>query len=149
MMLVLQLLEPKTICALPMVTGATPFTPSNSIIALASFTLSVGALPPPVLAPPEVCDPESTMNRLLPMALMDCETAYCAPWPIAIISTTAPTPMTMPSIVRKVRKRLAPMACQASPSMAENIRQVPQQLAFSGQAYSGSQYFCSRSPAQY
>ena len=78
-MLVLQLLAPNTICALPIVTGATPFTPSSSIIASASFTLSVAELPPPVLAPPAVCEPDSTINKLLPIALMVCETAYCAP----------------------------------------------------------------------
>ena len=51
------------------------------------------------------------------MVLMVCATAYCAPWPMAIISTTEPTPMTMPSMVSAVRSRLLPMACQASPSM--------------------------------
>src|SRR5450759_4911369 len=64
------------------------------------------------------------MNRLLPIAAMDCLIAYCAPCPIDIISTTAPTPITMPSMVSSVRRRLAPIARQASPSMA-NIMPPP------------------------
>jgi hypothetical protein len=57
------------------------------------------------------------MNRFEPMVLIVCCTAYCAPWPIASMMTTAPTPITMPSMVKPVRRRLAPMASQASPSI--------------------------------
>ncbi|KFB72195.1 MAG: hypothetical protein AW09_002613 [Candidatus Accumulibacter phosphatis] len=64
------------------------------------------------------------MYRLLPMLLMVCATAYCAPWPMAIISTTEPTPMTIPSIVSTLRMRFAPIACQASPSIALSMRRA-------------------------
>jgi hypothetical protein len=57
------------------------------------------------------------MNRLEPMVLIVCCTANCAPWPMAIMITTAPTPITMPSMVSAVRRRLAPIASQASPSI--------------------------------
>jgi hypothetical protein len=43
---------------------------------------------------------------------------------MAIISTTEPTPMTIPSMVRMVRRRLAPIACQASRSIAFSMRQA-------------------------
>jgi hypothetical protein len=72
-----------------------------------------------------VKEPESTMNRLLPMVLMVCCTAYCAPWPMAIMMTTAPTPITMPSMVSAVRRRLAPIAIQASPSIAFSMGMPP------------------------
>ena len=44
---------------------------------------------------------------------------------MAIMSTTEATPITIPSIVKKVRNRLAPIARQASPNMAENITCSP------------------------
>src|SRR5581483_10173699 len=71
----------------------------------------------PDRAPPAVVPPESTMNKLLPMLATASSTRVCAPFPIAIMSTTAPTPMTRPSIVRKVRSLLAAIARQASRSM--------------------------------
>ena len=65
------------------------------------------------------------MYRLLPMVLIVCCTAYCAPWPMAIMMTTAPTPITMPSMVSAVRSRLAPIASQASPSIAFSMAPAP------------------------
>ena len=70
-MLVLQLLPANTTWAFPMLMGATLLTPSNSLIALASFTVKVLELPLPDLAPPAVDEPESTIKRLLPIALME------------------------------------------------------------------------------
>ena len=75
--------------------------------------------------PPAVKEPESTIYRLEPIVLIVCCTAYCAPWPIAIMITTAPTPITMPSMVSAVRRRLAPIASQASPSMAFSMLMAP------------------------
>jgi hypothetical protein len=85
---------------------------------------SVGPPPPPLRTPPALVEPEIRMYRLLPMVLIVCATAYCAPWPMAIISTTEPTPITMPSMVRMVRIRLAPIASHASPSIALSIRRL-------------------------
>ena len=59
------------------------------------------------------------------MVLMVWATAYWAPWPMAIMRTTEPTPMTMPSMVSAVRIRLAPMACQASPSIGLSMANSP------------------------
>jgi len=80
--------------------------------------VSVGPPPPPLRSPPALVEPAMTMYRLLPIVLIVCATEYCAPWPMASISTTEPTPITMPSIVRPLRRRLAPIACHASPSIA-------------------------------
>jgi hypothetical protein len=105
-------------------------TPSSSAIASASATVSVGPPPPPLRRPPALVEPEIRMYRLLPMVLIVCATAYCAPWPMAIMSTTEPTPITIPSIVSRVRRRLAPIACQASPSIAFSMgRGCPWALA--------------------
>ena len=41
------------------------------------------------------------------------------------ITTTEATPIMMPSIVSTVRMRLAPIACQASPSIAFSMRLRP------------------------
>ncbi len=48
-----------------------------------------------------------TTSRSEPMEEMRLSTESCAPVPIASMATTEPTPMTMPSKVRMVRKRLA------------------------------------------
>ena len=63
--------------------------------------------------------------RLLPIVLIVCATANCAPWPMAIINTTEPTPMTIPSIVSAVRIGFEPIACQASPSMGFSMANAP------------------------
>jgi hypothetical protein len=91
---------------------------------LASATFSVGAPAEPLRTPAVVNEPESTMNRLEPMVLIVCCTAYCAPRPMAIMMTTAPTPITMPSMVSAVRRRLAPIASQASPSIGWIMRHL-------------------------
>src|SRR3989338_3205559 len=94
-------------------------------MASASLTVRVWAPPLPERTPPvEVC-PESSTNRLLPIAAMVCLIAYCAPCPMDIINTTALTPMTMPSMVSMVRSRFAPIARQASPSIAKIMRRLP------------------------
>src|SRR3989338_6267755 len=105
--------------------GATACTPGRSAMASASLTVRVWAPPLPERTPPvEVC-PESSTNRLLPIAAMVCLIAYCAPCPMDIINTTALTPMTMPSMVSMVRSRFAPIARQASPSIAKIMRRLP------------------------
>ena len=57
------------------------------------------------------------MNILLPMDLMDSFTVVVAPCPMASMTTTAPTPITMPNMVNPVRKRFWAMARQASAMM--------------------------------
>src|SRR3989338_8461430 len=91
-------------------------------MASASPPVRVWPLPPPGRAPLVEVYPARNMNRLLPSALMVCWMAYCAPCPMDIISTTAPTPITMPSMVSKVRSLFAPIARQASPSIAKIMR---------------------------
>ena len=113
----LQFLAPYINCCVPWWTGATVMTSSSSAMALASPMRRVKPNPPPERTPAVCVQPERMTYRLLPMVLIVCATAYCAPWPMAIISTTEPTPMTMPSMVSAVRSLLQPMACQASPNI--------------------------------
>src|SRR5688572_9608027 len=54
-----------------------------------------------------------TMIRFVPRLLMDDCTAVCAPLPIATMMMTAPTPITMPSIVSIVRILFLRMLCPA------------------------------------
>ena len=56
--------------------------------------------------------PGRTSSRLVPMALMRSSTCCFAPLPTASIAITEPTPMTMPSSVSAVRKRLARSAAR-------------------------------------
>ena len=113
-----QLAEPYTTCALPGSVGAAASTPGSSAIAVASSSVSVGALPLPMRNPPCAAEPDSTMNRLLPIEAIDRLTESSTPRPIASIRITAATPMTMPSIVSAARMRLAAIAANASRSIA-------------------------------
>ena len=51
--------------------------------------------------------PAYTLSRLAPSALIRSSTAFCAPLPSATMVMTAPTPITMPSIVSAARSLLA------------------------------------------
>ena len=62
--------------------------------------------------------PESTMIRLEPRLRICSATRACAPAPMAIIVTTAPTPMMTPSMVSAVRSRLVRSAATAIWSVA-------------------------------
>ena len=62
------------------------------------------------------------MNRLLPIEAIDLLTESSTPRPIASIRITAATPITMPSIVRAARMRLAAIAANASRSIARITR---------------------------
>ena len=53
--------------------------------------------------PPAVVLPESTMMRFEPRLWICSATRACAPDPTPTIAITAPTPMMMPSIVKKAR----------------------------------------------
>ena len=51
------------------------------------------------------------------MVLIVCCTAYCAPCPMAIMMTTAPTPITMPSMVKR---RAQAVGAHGQPGFAEH-----------------------------
>src|SRR5439155_599890 len=103
---------------------ATAPTVDSSSRASASATVSVGTLPVPSRTPLAVGEPASTTKRSPPMEAMDRSTRSRAPCPMASIMMTAPTPMVTPSMVRNVRRRFAPSACRASPSMGPIIMTV-------------------------
>jgi hypothetical protein len=42
-------------------------------------------------------------RTLVPRLLIDASTEACAPWPTATMAITAPTPIMMPSMVRRER----------------------------------------------
>src|SRR5262245_41132726 len=68
------------------------------------------ATPPP---PPRCC-PGFTVNSVVPSAAMRSLTACCAPVPSATTAITAPTPITMPSIVSSDRSLFALSAPRAT-----------------------------------
>ncbi len=47
--------------------------------------------------------PGLTKRRFVPISVNLCSTSALAPWPILTMAITAPTPMMMPSAVRKER----------------------------------------------
>src|SRR5215472_707898 len=86
---------------------------SDRMAARSSF-VRVGIEPKPPRTPPEDDDPGRTMRRLVPMAAKACSTCDLAPAPMAIMAMTAPTPMMMPSVVKKERILLRKMARMAT-----------------------------------
>src|ERR1039457_5090506 len=86
----------------------------SSAIASASPVVSVGVAPLPKRTPPDVVEPDKTMNRLLPIDAIDWSTMNWAPWPTAIIMITAATPIIIPSMVRNARRRFAAIAGDAA-----------------------------------
>ena len=109
------------ICALPVLIGAIAAISSKSPTAFASLILSAEELPDPLLEPEVLEEPDKITNRLLPIESIDLLMDCWAPSPIAIINITAPTPITMPNIVKNVRRRFALIACQASLNIEKNI----------------------------
>ena len=63
--------------------------------------------------PPAVVEPGMTSSRFEPSARICSSTRACAPAPTAIITITAPTPMTMPSMVSALRSLLTASARRA------------------------------------
>ncbi len=76
--------------------------------------MSVGCEPKPPRAPPAFVDPDMTMSKLVPMAAKVSSTWLLAPSPMATMAMTAPTPMMMPSAVRKLRNLLRSKARPAN-----------------------------------
>src|ERR1043166_589899 len=73
------------------------------MIALASESVRLCRPPKPVRAPPTVTVPGRMMSRFVPRLAICCFTSALAPSPMATMAMTAPTPMMIPSIVRKER----------------------------------------------
>ncbi len=82
-------------------TPARPWTPAR--IAFASSTVSVDTDPKPWRTPPTFALPGVTVRKLLPSPCICFCTPAVAPWPTETIAITAPTPMSIPSIVRTAR----------------------------------------------
>ena len=99
-----QLRSSATIWAVACTRGATKrtsLTPSR--MARMSSQVSVGSVPAPAFAPPDVFAPDDTMRTLVPIDENACSTRARAPSPIETMAITAPTPMMMPSAVRNDR----------------------------------------------
>src|SRR5665213_356913 len=110
---VCQLLPLATACVRTVTDGETAETPGICAIARPSWTVSVEAVPKPPRAPLVVALPGCTIIKLEPRLLMlDC-TDVRAPTPMATVTMTAATPITMPSIVSIERALLRINACIA------------------------------------
>ncbi len=72
-------------------------------MAWASCTVNVLVAPPALLTPPVVVAPGLMVIRLAPMREMLERILAVVPLPMDISAITAATPMTMPSIVKKLR----------------------------------------------
>ena len=74
---------------------------------------------------PRAC-PGTTVMSVVPRAAMRWFTESWAPRPSATIAITAETPITIPSMVRKARSRLAPSASRATRSVSpKSMAQFP------------------------
>ena len=82
-------------------------------IASPSSGVSVVTLPAPKLTPPLAAVPGRTSRTLAPMLAMVFWMAAEEPAPISIMAMTAPTPMTMPSVVSMARIGLRRSALKA------------------------------------
>ena len=121
-----QLLPPATTCVPPCTKGAAATTPSISRrIASASSSVSVEAAPAPSRAPPCVTLPGVTMARFAPSERICRSTRLRAPEPIATMAITAATPMTMPSMVSRLRRAFAMMAESAERMASINLMRRP------------------------
>lgn len=90
-------------------------------MAQASSSVMVSWLPEPMRTPPETAEPESTMIMLEPRLWICSATRACAPLPTATMVITAPTPMTIPSIVSALRSRLTRRARAAIRALARTF----------------------------
>src|SRR5215510_6391098 len=103
-MLARQLPVPPMNCVRVDTTGETA---ENNVPSRASFSASstVRRLyePAPWFTPPGVVEPGITTMRFVPSPWICALIIDCAPWPTATITITAPTPITIPSIVSIVR----------------------------------------------
>ncbi len=102
-------------CALPATEPAAARTWGTcSRMASTSPSVSVGRVPALRRTAPCRAVPGLIISTLVPMARICRATWVCAPLPMARTVTTEATPMTMPSIVRMLRRGLSRRACTAS-----------------------------------
>src|ERR1041385_1607411 len=95
------------------------------MIAFASAATRLWRPPEPDRAPPRVTVPGKITSRLVPkLAICSC-TLFLAPSPMATIAITAPTPMMMPSMVRKERSLFLAKARRAIRHAMINMRSPP------------------------
>ena len=84
--------------------GATAATDGSSVwMARRSSHVMLGCEPAPPRPPGPWLDPENNMTMLVPAPSICARTRDLAPSPIDCMKMTAPTPMMMPSAVRKER----------------------------------------------
>ena len=116
LMLVRQLPVPPITCVRVDTTGDT----ADEQRAVALELLRVGDREPveraarPGSRRPPSPEPGMTMMRFVPRLLICCSIIVCAPLPTATMTITAPTPITMPSIVSSVRILFLRMLCDAT-----------------------------------
>ncbi len=112
-----------TVCPLRDSAATARMPPIWAAMASASASLKAGAPPPPPPGPWRW--PGRTISRLLPrLAIWSC-TAWVAPLPSVTMVITAPTPITMPSMVRKERSKLRRIERKASNNVLSSIRPPP------------------------
>jgi hypothetical protein len=87
-----------------LICGATAATEGNSVwMARRSSQVMVGCDPAPPRPPGPWLAPENNMTMLVPALSICARTRDLAPSPIDWMKITAPTPMMIPSVVRKER----------------------------------------------
>jgi hypothetical protein len=111
--------------------GATAATDCNSVwIARRSSHVMLGCEPAPPRPPGPWLEPENSMTMLVPALSIWSRTRAFAPSPIDCMKMTAPTPMMMPSAVRKERSlfRCSARAASRRVSPALIMRLPPRAL---------------------
>ncbi len=125
-MLVAQLRFPYTAWALPRQAGAAASTSGISRwMAQASSSVMVSWLPEPSRAPPWVTEPFRITIMFEPRLWICSATRAWAPAPTATMVMTAPTPMTMPSMVSALRSLLMRSARTAMRALAQTVMLRP------------------------
>src|SRR5579859_5067427 len=81
----------------------------------------IGALEPPGRGGPLVGGPGEMVITLVPRLLMLLVTLELTPWVSSIAVTTADTPMKMPRVVSRERRRFAQRASIASPILVPSF----------------------------
>ena len=112
---VFQVLVSEITGAFAFICGATAATDESSVwTARRSSHVMVGCEPWPPRPPGPWLEPENNMTMLVPAPSICARTRAFAPSPIDCMKITAPTPMMMPSAVRKDRILLRVSAIPAS-----------------------------------
>ncbi len=103
----LQFLLPLTICMVSRLPQPTSLSMGMRFLSsMPSDIVNVTAPPCPPRTPLVIIEPGNTMMTLVPMLATRLATAALAPSPILTIAITAPTPITIPSMVSPALSRL-------------------------------------------